>query len=568
MTLTDSRRLTGPNLHLDGPGAAAEVSVADEIKAQAITLWTTHVRTLLTAVGWGNETVVTRLYNGGATLAITAPIDRLYAATEVVEAAWEYVQAKMSGGPLPDFDVTVENLKGEIADEHDPALCALSHSADTKNVSCLSDDELITLGIGAGSQSWPRDKTPSPDQVNWTAISDVPVAFVTGTNGKSTTVRIAAAIGAAAKLTVGFSTSDWVKVGEDEIATGDYSGPEGARLAMRDTRVDMAIIETARGGLLRRGLPLPKTAACLITNIASDHLGEYGIHDVEALADTKFTVSKAVKHSGILILNADDDRLKCRGRNFAGEVAWYGLSLNPSDIPTKGYAAFIRDDQFAVSKDSDVTLISPIKDFAPALGGAATYNISNALGAVLLMRVLGVDPDSIRRGLLTFESTIEDNPGRGNFMDIGGVKVLLDFAHNPHGLLALTDALNNIPAQRRLYLCGQGGDRSDDDIYQMTKVIRESEPDAIIVKEIKTKLRGRQPGELPALIRQYLADMDYTGDRVIDATSELDAVIKAFEWAKPGDLLVLLIHANRKKTLALLQKLKDEDWQAGENVSP
>lgn len=567
MTLTDSRRLTGPNLHLDGPGAAAEIAVADAVKAQAIALWGEHVCRLLTSVGWDNEQIFTRVYDCGATLAITAPIDGLYAATEVIEAAWEFAQAQIDGNPLPNFDAAVDNLKREIADERDPALIILSEAAKTKRVSCIADDEWVTLGVGVGSQTWPHDKLPTPDQVEWAAITDAPVAFVTGTNGKSTTVRIAASIGAAANRTIGFSTSDWVKVGEEEIATGDYSGPEGARLAMRDPRVDMAIIETARGGLLRRGLPLPQTTACLITNVAADHLGEYGIHDVEALADTKFTVSKAVEHSGLLILNADDERLLSRGQAFGGRVAWYGLSLGPSDVPLEGFATFIQDGHFAIAKDGKVTLISSVKDFAPALGGAAAYNVSNALGAILLMRVLGVDSDAIRTGLSNFESTVEDNPGRGNFMEIGGVKVLLDFAHNPHGLLALTDALNNVPAKRRLYLCGQGGDRSDDDIYQMTKVIRESEPDAIIVKEIKTKLRGRELGELPALIRQYLADMDYAGDRVIDAASELDAVIKAFEWASPGDLLVLLIHANRGKALALLQKLQEENWRPGDVVS-
>jgi cyanophycin synthetase len=567
MLLTDSRRLTGPNLVLDCPGAAAEVSVPNDIKDSVIALWTDHVRTLLAAVGWADAHVITRHYQGGATLAITAPIDGLYAATEVVEAAWDYTHAAIDGLPSPDLDAVIDSLKQEIAAERDPALCELSRVANTHGVSCISDDELVTLGLGSGSQSWPRDAIPAPDQVDWDSVADVPVAFVTGTNGKSTTVRIAAAIGAAADLTVGFSTSDWVKVGDEEIATGDYSGPEGARLAMRDTRVSVAIIETARGGLLRRGLPLPKAAACLITNIASDHLGEYGIHDVESLADTKFTVSKAVEQSGVLILNADDARLQSRGKAFSGKVAWYGLSLSQKNVPADGYAALILDDHFAVAKNGAITRILPVEDFAPALGGAAAYNVSNALGAILLMTILGVDPDAIARGLLNFESTAEDNPGRGNFMEIGGVNVLLDFAHNPHGLLALTGALNNIPAKRRLYLCGQGGDRSNDDIYQMTKVIRDAEPDAIIVKEIRTKLRGREPGELPALIHRYLADMNYPAEQALDAASELDAVIKAFEWARPGDLLVLLIHANRKKALDLIQKLQAENWQPGQAVS-
>lgn len=567
MELTDSRRLTGPSLVLDVPGAAAEVSVPDEIKDRAIALWELHVRTLLDALGWTNARIGIRLYKGGATLAISAPIDGLYAATDIVEAAWEYVEATLQGETRPDFRGVVDTLSHEVTSERQPELLALVSAAEAQGVTCLIDDDHVTLGLGVNRQTWPRCEIPSPVGVDWTSVADIPVALVTGTNGKSTTVRIAAAIGAAAGLTVGFSTSDWVKVGEAEIVSGDYSGPEGARLALRDKRVDLAVIETARGGLLRRGLPLPSATACLITNIAADHLGEYGIHDVEALADAKFTVSKAVERAGTLILNADDARLKSRGQDFPGEVAWYGSSLSEADVPATGSAAFVMDGHFAMSQNGDITRLIPVKDFAPALGGAARYNISNALGAILLMNLLGVDFDAIKQGLLTFESTAEDNPGRGNFMDIGGVKVVVDFAHNPHGLSALSQALASLPAKRRLYMCGQGGDRSDADIYQLTKVIRDAEPDAIIVRDMPSKLRGRAPGEVPALIHKYLAEMAYPKDQIFDTETEVDAVVKAFEWAKPGDMLVLLIYECRDKPLGLIGKLQAENWRPGQAVT-
>ncbi|MGJ8560398.1 MAG: Mur ligase family protein [Litorimonas sp.] len=568
MQLTDSRRLTGPSLLLDRPGAAAEISVAKDIKGKAIALWTAQVRTLLDAVEWEDEQFASRLYEGGATLAITAPIDGLYAATEIIEAAWNAVQASLDGLPIPDLSAVIEHLQHEISAERDPALVALATAARARAVAFLMDDDEVTLGLGAQSQSWPRDKLPTPDQVDWTSVADIPVALVTGTNGKSTTVRIAAAIGAAAEHTVGFSTSDWVKVGDATIVTGDYSGPEGARLALRDKRADLAVIETARGGLLRRGLPIPHAKACLITNIAADHLGEYGIHDVDALADAKFIVSKAVEQGGTLILNADDARLKSRGTAFSGDVAWYGLSLSEADVPAVGASAFIKDGQFAISQNGRVTPLLPVKDFGPAFGGAALYNVSNALGAILLMSLLGVGFCAIKEGLLNFESTAEDNPGRGNFMDVGGVKVIVDFAHNPHGLSALTEALNTLPAKRRLYMCGQGGDRSDDDIYQLTKVIRDAEPDAIIVRGMPSKLRGRQPGEVPALIHQYLAEMNYPKDQINDADTEVQAVQKAFEWAQPGDLLVLLIYEDRDEPLALIQKLQTGGWRPGDAVKP
>lgn len=566
MLLTESRRLTGPNLLLDGPGAAAEISVPAAIRDGAIADWSHRVRQLLDAVGWSDSQITSRLYEGGATLAISAPIDALYAATEIVEAAWDFATAKAAKETLPDMQSAVDRLSKEISDEKNSALVKLAEAAASRHVICLPDDELVTIGLGRTSQSWPCDQLPGPDDVEWEAISDIPVALITGTNGKSTTARITASIGAAAGLNVGFSTSDWVKVGQDAIATGDYSGPEGARLALRHKQVDLAVLETARGGILRRGLPVPRASACLITNIASDHLGEYGIHTVDDLADAKFTLSKAVTQSGVLILNADDARLKSRGENFSGQVAWYGLSLNEADTPEKGLAAFVKEGHLCMAKDGVVNPILPIEDFTPALGGAAKHNVSNALGAILLSHCLGLDADAIKQGLRNFDSTPSDNPGRGNFMDLGGVKLLLDFAHNPHSLTALMNTLENIPAARQLVLCGQGGDRSDDDIHGMVSVIRNSNPDQIIIKEIPSKLRGRDLGEVPALIRKYLAEMNYPSDQTSEASSELDAVKMALKWARPGDLLVLLVYAQRNETLSLIETLQESKWQAGDPV--
>ena len=240
--------------------------------------------------------------------------------------------------------------------------------------------------------------------------------------------------------------------------------------------------------------------------------------------------------------------------------------MSAADVPTSGSTAFITDGHFALAQDGVITEIMPINDFAPALNGAARYNMSNALGAILLMHRMGADVEAIRQGLLSFESTASDNPGRGNFMDVGGVKVVIDFAHNPHGMSALTTALSSVPAKRRLYMCGQGGDRSDADIYKLVEVIRNAEPDAIIVRDMPSKLRGRQPGEVPALIHRYLADMNYPKDQTDNADTEVEAVQKAFEWAQPGDLLVLLIYEKREKPLGLIEKLRAENWQPGDAV--
>lgn len=413
MTLTDSRRLTGPNLILDSPGAAAELQLPMAQRDDVVTVWREHARKILDAVEWTEEVVATRVYEGGVTLAISAPMDALDVATEIVEAAWDLTEAELSGEGSCDFNAIVNSLKSETTGERNPTLLALNKAADEHGITLVPDDETITLGLGVGSLGWPSDKLPKPNDVEWGTLFDIPVALVTGTNGKSTTVRIAASIGDAAGLTVGFSSSDWVKAGDVVIATGDYSGPEGSRLALRDKRVNVAVIETARGGLLRRGLPVSKASACLITNIAADHLGEYGIQDVEALADTKFTVSKAVQDNGVLILNADDPRLKTRGEAFNGHVAWYGLSLTKKDCRKHDRAAFVVDGLLTLFEMGEFFPILPVVNFKPGLGGAATYNVSNALGAILLMSVIGCEPAAIKQGLLNFGSNVDDNPGRG-----------------------------------------------------------------------------------------------------------------------------------------------------------
>jgi cyanophycin synthetase len=168
-----------------------------------------------------------------------------------------------------------------------PLHVALEDKAIQMELTFLGHDDKISIGLGRGCKVYTTADLPAVGAVDWERLYDIPVAMVTGTNGKSTTVRLAAAIGAAAGKCVGLSSSDWVRIGDEILDEGDYSGPAGARLAVRDSRVEMAIIETARGGLMRRGLPVPTADVCLLTNVAADHLGSYGVMDVTALADAR-----------------------------------------------------------------------------------------------------------------------------------------------------------------------------------------------------------------------------------------------------------------------------------------
>lgn len=565
--LKNLRRLTGANFLMSDFGAAAEATIDDTQKAFVMGLWRSAARDLLDAVGWTDQQIVMRAFTGGATLQISAPTDALYAATSLVEASWDSAQAKLTGS-LFDLDAVSEKLRSDIAAELAPKEVALAAEAVRRGVTYLGHDPQISLGLGQGATIYDASDLPSPQDVDWDSITDVPTAMVTGTNGKSTTVRLTAAIGAAAGKSVGLSSSDWVKVDGQILDEGDYSGPAGARLAVRDPRVQLAIIETARGGLMRRGLPVPTADVCLLTNIAADHLGTYGIMDVDALADAKFQLSEAVRPSGRLVLNADDPQLVKRSAQFAGHITWFGLDFDQVAldvwIKNGGRAAFVADGCMMLARDGEIHSVLAVNDFVPALGGAAKFNVYNALGAICLADGLGLPIAAMAEGLAGFTDSPEENPGRGNYIKVGGLTLLIDFAHNPHGVAALAPAVKSIPANRRLVIAGQAGDRSDKDTCDMIQALWTFEPEMVVVAELPHLLRGRPPGQLTEVISGELRRLGATDNNIIETGTEYSAVLKSFEWARPGDFLALLIHEDRPQTMELIDKLRAANWQAGD----
>ncbi|HXO20661.1 MAG TPA: Mur ligase family protein, partial [Thermoanaerobaculia bacterium] len=340
MRLLDSRRLTGPNLLLDRAGAVVDVALAPAEVPAAIELWRGCARRLLEAVGWEREKLAARRFPGGASLAFTAPIDALYAATEVNEAAWamaEAALAKPSVAPA-DLEAVAALLRTAIAAESNPALLALERAAAVHGVAFLADADCASVGLGAGSLAWPVRGLPDPAAVDWSRVRDVPVVLVTGTNGKTTTVRLLAAMLAVSGKVAGFTSTDRIEVGGKVLERGDYSGPGGARTLLRDPRVEAAVLETARGGILRRGLAVRSADAALVTNVAADHLGDLGVHDLRTLAEAKLVVARAVPPRGRLVLPAADRELAMQGPKSGGApILWFGL--DPAAPPIAAAAA-------------------------------------------------------------------------------------------------------------------------------------------------------------------------------------------------------------------------------------
>jgi UDP-N-acetylmuramyl tripeptide synthase len=452
-----------------------------------------------------------------------------------------------------------------IAEESSPAVLAMQRAAAEHRVAFLWDDDAVSVGMGTGSRTWPADAIPDPGAVDWDAVHDVPVALVTGTNGKTTTVRLLKAMTDAAGRTPGISSTDGCWVVGEEIGEGDYSGPGGARLVLRDRRVEVAVLETARGGMLRRGLALERADVAIITNVAEDHLGEWGIHDLGELTATKFIVAQGTRH---LVLNADDPRLRSYPDRAGVRRIWFSRRCEPAEIranvATGGQTCVLQGDRLMLHTAAGSEVVAALDEVPMTLGGAAVHNVANALGAVCAARRLGLPLAAIREGLCSFDSSAEANPGRLNRFDLGGVTAIVDFAHNPHGLQALLDMARALPAGRWCVLVGQAGDRDDEAIRELPRLIWKARPDRVVVKELGQHLRGRQPGEVPALIVDELRRLGAPEDAIDVAGSEIDAVRQALQWSRPRDLLLLISHQERASVLELARRLEESGWQPGQ----
>lgn len=559
MEFLEARRLTGPSLLWSRPGSILDVRCSADEAGPVIEKWSTAVRRMLDAVGWSDEALCHWRLSGGVSLAFSGPIDALYAASAINEWAWACIESGESIEDLADFDEKAVEFQTLIEEERNPALLTLAAAAFDHGVSFLWDDDDVSVGLGTGSETWPFRDLPEPASLEWSKFHDIPVGVVTGTNGKTTTVRLATHIVRGTGKNVGVSCTDWIAVNDDIIERGDWSGPGGARNVLRQAAVDVAILETARGGLLRRGLGVNKADVALITNIAADHLGDFGSQNLQELLDIKWVVSRSVEGSGVLVLNADDELLVAKAKKYSGNLVWF--SLDPKNEVVKQHAsdgglAFVLDENKLTrlaGKEREVICASD--EIQITLAGAARHNIANSLAAAALTYCLGVSVEDIRAGLKSISQ--DDNPGRCNVYEISGVNVLLDFAHNPHAMQALFDMASGLPAKRRLLAFGQAGDRPDDLIRELAQGAWSIGLDAVIVSELEAYHRGRSHGDVYQVIHDELIRCGAHEDQLRHFDEELDSLDAALDWAEPGDLIIMLALADGLKIQEKLKVLSD-----------
>jgi UDP-N-acetylmuramyl tripeptide synthase len=621
----NSRRLTGSNLFFDSSGAVLEtLGVAvDETLLQG---WRNRVVRVRAALHWPQfetssavlgtraaaraSSTMARRHASGTSLALAAPLDQLFTATEVNEWAfcaalleadpvgWSHLEAALveaaqtaareaTESATPDgrtpisvaFATALPVLDERAAFarfatlariEAMPRLQALLAEADSRALLHVLDDDDLTLGSGGGGRTWPVSALPEVASVPWTELHHVPAAVVTGSNGKTTTVRLLAACVREQGWRDGYNCTDGLFIAGERIVSGDYSGPVGTRTVLRDTRVEAAILETARGGILRRGLAAGRARVALVTNISADHFGEYGIDDLDGLADVKLVVASTLDDTGLLVLNADDPLLRTRAEHIDRPIGWFSRDYANATLQAHrardGATSGVRNDRLIVSwPDRSQAVVQEfdlgaIADMPLTVDGTADYNISNVAGAALAALQLGISHAVIAAALARFGADPMDNPGRLMRYDYRGAQVLVDYAHNPEGLAGLLEVATRLRRTGRVALVlGQAGNRPTADITALANTAARFQPDFIVIKEIESMLRGRAPGEVPTILHAALRSAGVPESVLELQLTELGAVQRVLEWSKPGDVLVLPVHnlATRDATLALLGRATD-----------
>ncbi len=398
----------------------------------------------------------------------------------------------------------------------------------------------------------------------------IPIVSVSGTNGKTTTTRMIGSILKEAGHTVGMSTTGGIYISDECIVKGDTTGPNSARTILMNKKVTAAVLETARGGIINRGLGYDLANVGIITNVTDDHLGIDGIETLEDMANVKALVVEAIKEDGYGILNADDEYcLSVQYRVYGRTILFSKDHKNKyvvKHIQNGGKVVYIKDSMIFLATDREQIPVVNVENIPATFGGALTHNIENSLAATAAAWALGIDQEIINRALVQFKCDEVQNPGRFNMYDINGFKVVVDYGHNYDGYRKVIDGLHKMRINKLIGIIGVPGDRMDSSIHEIG-ILSGQCFDYIFVKEDRD-LRGRKPKEV--------ADILYDGctKGVIDRGNieiellEEVALEKAMRLALPGDIIVIF-YEERQYVMDKIKEFQKETKVVGkENRQP
>lgn len=370
----------------------------------------------------------------------------------------------------------------------------------------------------------------------------IPVVAVAGTNGKTTTVRLIAHLMAYSGMRVGMTNSDGVYIREQRIDTGDCSGPRSARNVLLHPDVDGAVLETARGGILREGLGFDRCDVAVVTNIGSgDHLGLGFISTVEELAAVKRVIVENVGPQGTAVLNAADPIVAAMADSCAGSTIFFACDKNHPTLMThraQGRRAVYVDDDAIVLAEGDMEQRYALADIPLVRGGAIGFQVENTMAALAAAWALGLGWSGIKAGVASFVNDADTAPGRFNVFSYRGATLIADYGHNPDAIEALVRAVDGMPAARRSVVISGAGDRRDIDIQRQTEILGDAFDEVILYQDMCQ--RGRADGEVLTLLRQGLTNAK-RAKRVAEIHGEYSAIDTALDGLTEGDLCLILI---------------------------
>ncbi|MBK7560028.1 MAG: cyanophycin synthetase [Chitinophagaceae bacterium] len=396
----------------------------------------------------------------------------------------------------------------------------------------------------------------------------IPIIAITGTNGKTTTTRLTAHIAKSAGKKVGYTTSDGVYIQNQMMMKGDCTGPVSSTFVLKDPTVDFAILECARGGILKSGLAFQNCEVAVVTNVAADHIGLGGIHTVEAMAKVKGVVPETVFPHGYAVLNADDDLVYAMRSGLKCNIALFSMDENNPRIKEhcaeNGLACVYENGYVTIMKGNWKIRVLPARDIPLTYEAKAVHNINNCLPAVLsayLFRDITID--DIKTGLQTFIPSESLTPGRLNFFNFKHFTMLADFAHNPHGLKLLCDFVSKLDYPTKIGVISGTGDRRDEDIRELGEISAQHF-DEIIIRCDKN-LRGRTAEEIIGLLQEGI-DRVKPGIPTIIIPNEDQALDYIYENAKPGALYTIMCDVVAR-ALDKIKELKQKEERETSNKS-
>lgn len=544
-----SSRLLGQNRFFDVPGAVMDISLTENNQAVA-DLYQAELIKLLDLLPIKDYSVKVQVFSSGVNIAMSYPYDLLMVACDILDWVWYDVVDLLDKELAINLERSQRRFKARIKDNQQLLLRRIYDKARKKQLNFLVHDDLLILGSGVTQFRTKLNLISKISDIPWKQIANIPCVLITGTNGKTTTTRLTEFICRRAKLKSGYCSSDWVMVNGKQVINGDLSGPTGHQQVLMHPKVEVAILEVARGGLVKRGLLPNYVTAATITNISHDHIGQSGINNLSDLAQAKGIVYQAIKADGIAVVNLDDAHI-CDLSLVNSRKAYLSTKLSENQISTylnaSNFVVFLEDGKIVIKTLQEKLTLNKIDSLPITIYGLAHYNNENVLHAVALCFSLGLSSAQISHGLARFGADEKSNFGRWNhYTSMNHGHLVVDLAHNPVGLANILELAQGFRRLKNLtgkfgLLYGNTADRRET-IPEIVALIIRYEVEEVTIKEFQTALRGSQVGEMPVLFYNELIQQGFPATQIKIIANEVDAVNMILTQAKPEDFHLLCVH--------------------------